>query len=360
LTTAYEEWLAALREAGELVGAACPAGVAVDGAEGLRYVTRLATTALWMFVEHADPLWPTLYQNSDEHKKFGLDNPDNVYLRCALDGRHAYRLWGTRGEAPYLGLTIGADFYGGKGARQGTLAQHHLDTFEIAADGSFELFLAPERMPGNWIRLEPEATGMILRQTFLDRARQRPAELHVERLGAEGLPPPLAPEAMDASLRRAAGFVLGTTRLFLRMAEVWSKQPNQLVGASGASTRQLHGDPDLFYCSGFWKLAPDEALVVEVRPARSALLWSFQLANRWLESLDYRWRSVATNSGKAQLRPDGSATLVVAARDPGVPNWLDCAGHAEGTMCFRWLLAEDDPPLPALRVVKLAELGGRA
>jgi hypothetical protein len=360
LTTAYEEWLAALREAGELVGAACPAGVAVDGAEGLRYVTRLATTALWMFVEHADPLWPTLYQNSDEHKKFGLDNPDNVYLRCALDGRHAYRLWGTRGEAPYLGLTIGADFYGGKGARQGTLAQHHLDTFEIAADGSFELFLAPERMPGNWIRLEPEATGMILRQTFLDRARQRPAELHVERLGAEGPPPPLAPEAMDASLRRAAGFVLGTTRLFLRMAEVWSKQPNQLVGASGASTRQLHGDPDLFYCSGFWKLAPDEALVVEVRPARSALLWSFQLANRWLESLDYRWRSVATNSGKAQLRPDGSATLVVAARDPGVPNWLDCAGHAEGTMCFRWLLAEDDPPLPALRVVKLAELGGRA
>jgi hypothetical protein len=69
---------------------------------------------------------------------------------------------------------------------------------------------------------------------------------------------------------------------------------------------------------------------------------------------------VATNSGRAALRPDGSATLVVAGRDPGLGNWLDTAGHAEGTMCFRWLLAADDPPVPALRVVKLAELGGRS
>jgi hypothetical protein len=356
---AHDEWLDALRDAGALLQAARHGPV--DAAEGVRYLTRLATTALWMFVEHADPLWPTLYQNTDEHKKFGLDNPDNVYLRCALDGRESYRLSGRRGEAPYLGLTIGADFYGGKSPRRGTLAQHHLDEFEIAPDGSFELWLSPERRPGNWIRLEPEATGMILRQTFFDRARQRPAELRIERLGAEGPPPPLSPERMAAGLRRAAAFVLGTTRLFLQMADVWAKQPNALVGASGASTRHLHGDPDIYYASGWWSLAPDEALVVEVRPARRFLLWSFQLANRWLESLDYRWRPVATNSGKAALDADGGATLVVAHEDPGVPNWLDTGGHAEGTMCFRWLLADDDPPVPTLRVVKRAELaGGRA
>jgi hypothetical protein len=29
-------------------------------------------------------------------------------------------------------------------------------------------------------------------------------------------------------------------------------------------------------------------------------------------------------------------------------------------MCFRWLLAEEDPPRPSTRVVKLAELGGRS
>ena len=81
---AYDAWLAALREAGEWIRSADAPGTALDRAEGVRYLTRLASTALSMFVENADPLHPALYVNADAHHKYGVDNPDNVYLRCAV------------------------------------------------------------------------------------------------------------------------------------------------------------------------------------------------------------------------------------------------------------------------------------
>jgi hypothetical protein len=360
LGEAYEEWLAAQRDAARLIRASPLAGGPLDHAEALRYLTRLATTALWMFVEHADPLWPALHVNTDEHKKFGVDNPDNRYLRCALSGTETYRLWGERGEAPYIGFTIGADFYGGAGGRQGTLAQHHIDEFEVARDGTFEIFLGPEPGAGNWIRLEPEASGMIVRQTFFDRARQSAASLSIERLGARGTPPPLTPAVIEANLRRAAGFLTGSARLFLDMSAGWAKRPNELHGHAGKSVLHLHGDPDIYYASGHWRLAADEALVIDVRPACRFVYWGFQLTNVWLESLEYRYATAATNNGRAVRRADGTWRVVVAHEDPGVPNWLSTTGHEHGAMCFRWLLSEDDPPLPDLRLVKRAEVPGLA
>jgi hypothetical protein len=47
--------------------------------------------------------------------------------------------------------------------------------------------------------------------------------------------------------------------------------------------------------------------------------------------------------------------IIVAHADPGHPNWIETAGHQQGTMCFRWIRA-DLHPQPACRVVKLAEL----
>ena len=83
--------------------------------------------------------------------------------------------------------------------------------------------------------------------------------------------------------------------------------------------------------------------------------WNFQLANHWLESLDYRYYRIHLNPFTAQLRGDGSVRVVVAHSDPGVENWLDTCGHAQGTMCWRWVGAVD-PPEPRTRVVRLAEL----
>ena len=41
-----------------------------------------------------------------------------------------------------------------------------------------------------------------------------------------------------------------------------------------------------------------------------------------------------------------SWTLVIAAQDPGHPNWLSTAGHRKGVIFFRWFLADELPPNP--------------
>ena len=83
--------------------------------------------------------------------------------------------------------------------------------------------------------------------------------------------------------------------------------------------------------------------------------WNFQLNNHWMESLDYRYHPIALNHFSAQARPDGSVRLVGAGRDPGVPNWLDTAGHRRGTMCLRWVGSVEHPD-PKTRVVPLAQV----
>ena len=82
--------------------------------------------------------------------------------------------------------------------------------------------------------------------------------------------------------------------------------------------------------------------------------WNFQLANYWLESLDYRFYDIHVNKGTAVESPDGSVRVVIAHEDPGCANWLDPCGHLEGTMCWRWVRA-DSHPQPTCRLLKLAD-----
>ena len=119
---------------------------------------------------------------------------------------------------------------------------------------------------------------------------------------------------------------------------------------------QAGGVPTIAYYHSYWQLAPDEALVVEVTPPECDY-WNFQLANHWLESLDYRYFTVHINSYTATPRADGSIRAVIAHEDPGVDNWLNTCGHAQGAMCWRWIRAVEHPQ-PRTRVVKVAELRG--
>ena len=54
----------------------------------------------------------------------------------------------------------------------------------------------------------------------------------------------------------------------------------------------------------------------------------------------------------AQYNPDGSATLVIAHRDPGRPNWLETAGHELGAMLFR-IVGGRKEIYPAVRIIEL-------
>ena len=57
-----------------------------------------------------------------------------------------------------------------------------------------------------------------------------------------------------------------------------------------------------------------------------------------------------------QHAPDASYRIVLAHRDPGVPNWLDTEGRPFGTIFWRFLQPETKPERPRTRVVPVASL----
>jgi hypothetical protein len=96
-------------------------------------------------------------------------------------------------------------------------------------------------------------------------------------------------------------------------------------------------------------------LVVEVTPPKCEY-WMIALHNHWMETLDYVHHQSTLNCHSAALKPDGSVRFVVAHSDPGMPNWIDTAGHHRETVGVRWVGLDVQDVLPSTRVVKVGSL----
>ena len=75
-----------------------------------------------------------------------------------------------------------------------------------------------------------------------------------------------------------------------------------------------------------------------------------------MQTLDYVSRRCSLNSRQMLLDNDRRYRIVVADRDPGVPNWIDTQGHREGTIFWRFLLPETTPEKPSCKVVRIENL----
>ena len=105
---------------------------------------------------------------------------------------------------------------------------------------------------------------------------------------------------------------------------------------------------------GRFELEPDEALILEVEPP-VGVYWSISLGNPWLETIHYGRHQSSLNGHQAVLDSDGVFRAVIAARDPGVANWLDSAGHSNGAMLLRCVRTES-APVPQTRRVAFDEV----
>jgi hypothetical protein len=353
---AWDEFCETLKAAGAALHYPGTPRNAFDQAEGYRYLSRLTRAGLMAFVEHADPRAPVLHRVAHETVKLGSDNPDNYYQTAAIHGDWDYRISGRRNTVRYLGFGTQAGHYGEGGGMPPT-GYVEAGELEISDDGRFELMVSSRPHEGNWLPMTAETRTLIVRQTFADRETEKPADLHIERIGCpedEKRPRPLTPEQLDEGLKSASTLVAGASLLFARWARGFQKHSNALPRFDPDVSLQAGGDPNIAYFHSHWALAPDEALVIEAMPPECEH-WNFQLNNYWMESLDYRYHQIHTNKHLAETEADGSVRLVVAHEDPGLPNWLETAGHTSGTMCFRWIGAAEHPE-PRTRVVTLAAL----
>lgn len=320
-------------------------------AEGIRYLCRLTRAGLEAFVEYNDPSFPVLRRMVHETIKMGADNPDNVYLNAQIMGTLEYRITGKRNTIHYLGFFTQNGHYGTTG---GMAPCGHLEgkSLHLDADGSLEIILSKTPKGKNWLKIEEETSLVIVRQTFFDRAREIPAELHISTLDRKTAPDPPTPKRVVEGMKNAALLVGGAALLFTRWARDFQKHTNQLPQFDPGKSNAAGGDAGIIYYHSHWKLAPNEALVIEVKPPQCEN-WNFQLNNYWMESLDYRYHKICINKGSAVYEKDGRVKVVVSHTDPGHPNWLQTCGHREGTMCWRWYrLAEGESPIePNCKVV---------
>jgi hypothetical protein len=358
---ALETWIDAQRRAIELLLNAQQPGHPVDWGEGARWVTRIASLAQEWVVEYADPLRPTIFKSQGPTRKLMVDNPDVDYWFASLDDRETYRLSGNRGEAAAIGFTIGTDILRGAPGRTGTLGQYQLDDFALAPNGDFAIALSKEKQPGNWIALPDGAAQLSVRETFHDRTRERPAQLRIERVGSPLPPADWTPEIAAERIALAARWMLFVAHSCVAMWKGFSASVNVITGGAGKDHVEKqedevrsHSASDMAYMGGNWRVGPDQALRITIHPARGgARYWGIVLVSPWMESYEYRQRHVCTNDQLAARNGDGSWTVVIAHRDPGVPNWLDTGGRSEGYALIRWVLPATLPPNPSCELIEL-------
>ena len=353
----WDEFCDQLKLAGTVLKSPGTPQDAFTQAEGLRYLTRLTRAGLEAFVEYADPAFPVLRRMVHETVKMGADNPDNYYFNAQIDGsRFEYRISGNRNTIHYIGFFTQNGNYGTTGglAPCGQLEGKDL---ELEADGSFEIFLSKIKKGKNWLKIEDETGLVMVRQTFLKRFEEVPAELKIENLDGQKAPGPITPKMIDEGLKTAAMFVAGAPLLFARWAKGFQKHPNQLPQFDPEVSNAAGGDKYIIYYHSYWKLSEDEALVITVNPPKCDS-WNFQLNNYWMESLDYRYFNICVSKGNAKYEKDGSIKVIVAHQNPGSGNWLETCHHTEGTMCWRWYRLADGaaPVQPECEVVKFKDL----
>ena len=91
--------------------------------------------------------------------------------------------------------------------------------------------------------------------------------------------------------------------------------------------------------------------VIPPGPFTNVMLW-----NVHMQTLEYVGRRSSLNASQIIPEADGSYRIVIAHRDPGVPNWLDTGGHNQGTIFWRFLLPDEQPEHPQCTVVPVDSL----
>ncbi|MCP4593053.1 MAG: hypothetical protein GY842_20150 [bacterium] len=161
-----------------------------DRAEGWRYLLRFLGAGIRVVIPAGDPDYPEFGRMIENGMSWGLDNPDCNYSWARVRGDATYRIAGRRGSACHLEFQVNTGHFGdGNVGGWQTVSSLNGRELVVAPDNTFELILSPEPHEGNWMRLEPDASFLLLRQYLNDWETERPAEIYIERVGASYPPP---------------------------------------------------------------------------------------------------------------------------------------------------------------------------
>ena len=153
-----------------------------------------------------DPAAPRFHRIVAPDRKLLGDNPDAVYFDAPISADHAYRVTGETKGATYVSVTVES------GAAWGSMDNQVVgvlndESFDIDADGRFEILLGGEPRQRNWLAL-PEGAGSISTRHYFEDATHAAADparvpaMRIEVVPRGGNPVP-AGSAADSAV--AAG-----------------------------------------------------------------------------------------------------------------------------------------------------------
>jgi hypothetical protein len=347
---AFDELLATLRQvADRYAGDEWGVAAADDVAEALRTIMHGLSIGLETQFED-DPAHPVFREIVTPWRKLLGDNPDARYHDAAVHPAGAYRVRGNTGGAVYVSFTVEAGVADGRMPARTAGVLNDTD-FDVAADGSFELTIGGPRQDGAWLPLPEDATRITVRhyweQALAPATPPAPSlGLSIDLIEGDVPAQPVKPtdESVATAIRRMATFVRS------RVMEATpppgtaepppfvSRTPNEFAPPVAPGDHALAA-ADAAYSLAPYVLGPDEALVMRVCWPKcrygGVALW-----NRQLQTFDYLRGRVGLNRAQAVTGDDGIATVVIAHRDPGVPNWLTTEGRPFGLVFWRFLLAD--------------------
>ena len=333
-----------------------------------------------------DPAAPRFHRIVAPDRKLLGDNPDAVYFDAPISADHAYRVTGETKGATYVSITVES------GAAWGSMDNQVVgvlndESFDIDADGRFEILLGSEPRQRNWLALPAGAGSISTRHYFEDatHAAADPARVPAMRIevvpggatpggssadpggtpadhdGTPATTPPPRPSdaTVAAGIRRVAGLVreltLDRPPTGQSQPRSWiSRVPNEFPPPGKPGDLGLAAF-DAAYAMAPFLIGPDEALVIRARWPQcryaNVCLW-----NRHLQTYDYASRSISLNRAQTVADADGRFTAVIAHTDPGTPNWLDTEGRPFGIVYWRFMLPEGEIETPRAELVPLSDL----
>lgn len=321
----------------------------IDAAEANLYLVQQLSAAIIQEFDEYRIDTPLLRVGATTIHKWGLDSSEAKYQGAVIDSSGLYRLSGTLGSAQIISIqsVMSAETF---------KSYASIDQTQLRAspEGKFELLIGlskPEDWQGPFLQLQTTSNRLLVREYFGDWPIEAPSTFLLERLDNAQAPPPMTMETSTDLMQAIA-------KRFERRAPFWngwvqnsrSKLKNQLrllVGNQQGLSNNAYGD-------GWFDIADDEALLIELEPPK-AQMWSFQLGNYWWESIEYVTGFGSINSFQAHTDSDGMIRLVIAKQDPGILNWLDTGGHNEGSVMYRFQNTTTVPS-PTARLVKLDKL----
>ncbi|MCB2076725.1 MAG: hypothetical protein KDE55_03395 [Novosphingobium sp.] len=331
-----------------------------DIQDGVKRVALSAVASAAIDALASDPDHPVFIPQVNQFLNVGQPNSDTTYRLARITPGGSYRLRGRKGN---VRMAIIAE----TGLLPGNASQssdepgapqpiHDINALGVDEDGRFDVLLSAERPDGyngDWWQLQPGTDRLLLRLVSADWEREVDPALSIERLDA----PVRRPASMLVDMKTALSNLINVTNFLapVYLHKVESLREAGYINRLRKMPESTLGLPGQVYYEGAYELDGEEALIIEAKHPARCEYRSIIVTNDVFETSDWFNNQGSLNDAQAAVDRDGILRIVLAGKDPGVPNWLDTAGYRTGSIQGRWANC-DTQPIPTVRKVPFADI----